>query len=82
VDAVAAFPSPDHTLTDGGHVEGEGTDFVVGEVTDTLRATTTEASLLRYSPPCFSSQAKIVDVVGRCCCYGAEQYTPMTTKIG
>eukprot|EP00884_Botryococcus_braunii_P009457 jgi/Botrbrau1/18512/Bobra.0072s0087.1 len=45
--AILAFPSPDHTLTDGGHVDGEGTDFVIGEITDTLKETTTEYSLLR-----------------------------------
>jgi hypothetical protein len=46
-EAVAAFPSPDHTLAAGGHVDGEGADYVVCEIGDTLRATTTEESLLR-----------------------------------
>lgn len=42
------FPSPYHTLTEGGHTPGEGADFLLGEVTDTVTRVRTEQGLLTY----------------------------------
>eukprot|EP00878_Enallax_costatus_P027555 GHUV01029683.1.p1 GENE.GHUV01029683.1~~GHUV01029683.1.p1 ORF type:complete len:276 (+),score=63.20 GHUV01029683.1:807-1634(+) len=42
------FPSPYHTLAEGGHTPGEGADFLVGEVTDTISRVRTEQGLLTY----------------------------------
>jgi hypothetical protein len=42
------FPSPNHTLTEGGHTPGEGADFLLGEVTDTVTRVRTEQGLLTY----------------------------------
>lgn len=42
------FPSPTHTLSDGGHVPGEGADFLIGEVTDTITRVKTETGHLQY----------------------------------
>lgn len=39
------MPVPSHT---GGHVPGQGTDFVLTEVTDTLQKMKSKDSLLRY----------------------------------
>lgn len=30
------FPSPEHTLEQGGHTAHEAADFVIAEVTDTI----------------------------------------------
>lgn len=49
--ALAAFPSPLHTLQAAGgvHVAGEGADFAVDRITDVLsKEVKTEAGLLRY----------------------------------
>ena len=35
-EALADFPSPSHTLEQGGHQAGEAAEFVVAEVTDTI----------------------------------------------
>jgi len=45
--ALASFPSPGHTAEDGGHVDWEGADFVIGDVCDTLRMMRAEHSLLK-----------------------------------
>eukprot|EP00879_Flechtneria_rotunda_P004592 GHRR01004847.1.p1 GENE.GHRR01004847.1~~GHRR01004847.1.p1 ORF type:complete len:391 (+),score=116.64 GHRR01004847.1:737-1909(+) len=42
------FPSPSHTLAEGGHTPGEGADFLLGEVTDTISRVRTEQGLLTY----------------------------------
>lgn len=42
------FPSPYHTLAEGGHTPGEGADFLIGEVTDTISRVRTEQGLLTY----------------------------------
>lgn len=42
------FPSPYHTLTEGGHTPGEGADFLLGEVTETVTRVRTEQGLLTY----------------------------------
>jgi hypothetical protein len=42
------FPSPYHALTEGGHTPGEGADFLLGEVTDTVTRVRTEQGLLTY----------------------------------
>lgn len=42
------MPVPDATVQNGGHVAGEGSDFVLTEVTDTLQKMKAEGSLLRY----------------------------------
>lgn len=42
------FPSPYHTLSEGGHTPGEGADFLIGEVTDTISRVRTEQGLLTY----------------------------------
>ncbi|WIA11477.1 hypothetical protein OEZ85_011591 [Tetradesmus obliquus] len=42
------FPSPLHTLAEGGHMPGEGADFLLGEVTDTISRVRTEQGLLTY----------------------------------
>lgn len=42
------FPSPFHTLSEGGHTPGEGADFLIGEVTDTISRVRTEQGLLTY----------------------------------
>lgn len=34
--ALDDFPSPHHTLAEGGHTPGEGADFAIAEVTDTI----------------------------------------------
>lgn len=46
--ALESFPSPAHTLADGGHTDGEAADYIIGEVTDTLRHISGERGLLRY----------------------------------
>mmetsp|Transcript_1655 Transcript_1655/g.4818 ORF Transcript_1655/g.4818 Transcript_1655/m.4818 type:complete len:394 (-) Transcript_1655:573-1754(-) len=46
--ALEDFPSPAHTLEEGGHHNGEAADFVIGEVTEALRHISGEAGLLRY----------------------------------
>ncbi|CAL8466912.1 g6448 [Coccomyxa elongata] len=46
--ALASFPSPGHTAEDGGHVDWEGANFVIGDVCDTLRMMRAEHSLLKY----------------------------------
>jgi hypothetical protein len=55
--ALASFPSPGHTAEDGGHVDWEGADFVIGDVCDTLRMMRAEHSLLKWvlSPPLLCS---------------------------
>lgn len=45
--ALASFPSPGHTAEDGGHVDWEGANFVIGDVCDTLRMMRAEHSLLK-----------------------------------
>ncbi|KAL4424031.1 hypothetical protein ABPG75_001332 [Micractinium tetrahymenae] len=46
---LGEFPSPHHTLEAGGHLAGEGTDFAVDRMTDTLsKEIRTEQALLRY----------------------------------
>jgi hypothetical protein len=45
--ALASFPSPSHTAEEGGHVDWEGADFVIGDVCDTLRLMRAEHSLLK-----------------------------------
>lgn len=45
--ALASFPAPGHTAEDGGHVDWEGADFVIGDVCDTLRLMRAERSLLK-----------------------------------
>lgn len=47
--ALASFPSPSHTAEEGGHVDWEGADFVIGDVCDTLRLMRAEHSLLKYA---------------------------------
>lgn len=42
------FPSPSHTLTEGGHTPGEGADFLLGEVAETVTRVRTEQGLLTY----------------------------------
>jgi hypothetical protein len=42
------FPSPLHTLAEGGHIPGEGADFLIGEVTETITRVRTEQGLLTY----------------------------------
>lgn len=42
------FPSPLHTLAEGGHTPGEGADFLLGEVTETITRVRTEQGLLTY----------------------------------
>lgn len=42
------FPSAAHTLSEGGHTPGEGTDFVVAEITDTIPRVKSERGLLSY----------------------------------
>ncbi|GBF87356.1 K-stimulated pyrophosphate-energized sodium pump protein [Raphidocelis subcapitata] len=42
------FPSAAHTLAEGGHTPGEGTDFVVAEVTETIPRVRSEQGLLSY----------------------------------
>lgn len=46
--AAAEFPSPAHTLVQGGHTPGEGTDFMLQSVTAVLPGMRAESSLLRY----------------------------------
>ena len=46
--ALESFPSPSHTLTEGGHTAGEAADYVFGEVTTILQAVSGERGLLRY----------------------------------
>lgn len=46
--ALESFPSPSHTLSEGGHRNGEAADYVVSEVTETLRHVSGERGLLRY----------------------------------
>lgn len=49
--SLGVFPSPHHTLEASGgvHVAGEGADFAVDRITDTLsKEVRTEAGLLRY----------------------------------
>ncbi len=46
--ALECMPVPDATVQNGGHVPGEGADFVLTEVTDTLRKMKAEGSLLKY----------------------------------
>lgn len=46
--ALECMPVPDATVQNGGHVPGEGADFVLTEVTDTLQKMKAEGSLLRY----------------------------------
>ncbi len=41
------FPSSSHTLTDGGHTPGEGADFVVTKVTETITKVTVWQVLYR-----------------------------------
>lgn len=47
--ALEAFPSPEHTLSEGGHRNGEAADYVVSEVTETLRHISGERGLLRFT---------------------------------
>lgn len=77
------FPSPYHTLPEGGHTPGEGADFLVGEVTDTISRVRTEQGLLTYlqvkptHPVCYQSisyalaahAAMLVIIVMRPYCY-------------
>lgn len=35
--ALESFPSPAHTLSEGGHRDGEAADYVISEVTETVR---------------------------------------------
>ncbi|PSC73443.1 K(+)-stimulated pyrophosphate-energized sodium pump [Micractinium conductrix] len=45
---LGEFPSPHHTLEAGGHLAGEGADFAVDRITDTLsKEIRTEQGLLR-----------------------------------
>lgn len=46
--ALENMPVPGHTVTAGGHDPGEGADFVLTEVTETLQKTRAHASLLKY----------------------------------
>ena len=46
--ALESFPSPSHTLIEGGHTAGEAADYVFGEVTTILHAVSGERGLLRY----------------------------------
>ncbi len=46
--ALENMPVPDATVQNGGHVPGEGADFVLTEVTDTLQKMKAEGSLLKY----------------------------------
>ena len=43
------FPSPAHTLEEGGHTPGEGADFLVAEVTDTIPRVRSEQVRARAS---------------------------------
>ena len=46
--AAPEFPSPAHTLVQGGHTPGEGVDFMLQSVTAVLPGMRAESSLLRY----------------------------------
>lgn len=46
--ALESMPVPDATVQNGGHVPGEGADFVLTEVTDTLQKMKAEGSILKY----------------------------------
>ncbi|DBB03908.1 TPA: hypothetical protein ACH3X1_012993 [Trebouxia sp. C0004] len=46
--ALECMPVPDATVQNGGHVPGEGADFVLTEMTDTLQKMKAEGSLLKY----------------------------------
>ncbi|KAK9809976.1 hypothetical protein WJX72_002897 [[Myrmecia] bisecta] len=45
---LEVFPSPDHTLDEGGHVGGESADYVIVHFTETLRLLKPEQSLLAF----------------------------------
>ena len=45
--ALEVFPSPEHS-EEGGHVAGDGADFLLSEVTEALKLMKTESSLLTY----------------------------------
>ena len=46
--ALENMPVPDATVQNGGHKPGEGANFVLTEVTDTLQKIKAEGSLLKY----------------------------------
>ena len=46
--ALEKMPVPDATVQNGGHKSGEGANFVLTEVTDTLQKIKAQGSLLRY----------------------------------
>lgn len=47
-DALRSFPSPSHTLTEGGHTDGEAADYVFGKVTAILHNVSGGIGLLPY----------------------------------
>lgn len=47
-NALEKMPVPDATVQNGGHKPGEGANFVLTEVTDTLQKVKAQGSLLRY----------------------------------
>lgn len=46
--ALKSFPSPSHTLTEGGHTDGEAADYVFGKVTAILHNVSGGIGLLPY----------------------------------